>query len=70
MTQVFHKEYFEEANIVERPVCPDHPGAQVIKASISGMMKSVWVCIICGKRLGDAGPREEPIRDSFTVGEE
>jgi len=54
---------------MERPVCPDHPEVQVMKASVAGTDRAVWVCPTCGKRLGDAGPREEPIRESFIIKE-
>ena len=51
--------------------CPDHPEdgthPKVIKVSLSGTDKSIFVCLICGKRLGDAGPREEPITESFNI---
>ena len=50
------------------PKCPDHPDSTIMKASKAGTMRAVWVCLTCGKHLGDAGPREEPIRESFTVG--
>ena len=53
-----------------QPRCPDHPEKQVIRASLSCTDRSVWGCIICGKRLGDAGPREEPVRESFKVKKE
>ena len=53
---------------MDKPKCPDHPEGKVMKASKAGTMESIWVCLTCGKRLGDAGPREEPIRESFTIG--
>ena len=50
-----------------KPKCPEHSEGQVMKASQTGTDRSVWVCLTCGKRLGDAGPREEPIKKSFTI---
>lgn len=52
---------------MNKPVCPDHPKGNVTKASKAGTDRSVWVCLTCGKRLGDAGVREEPIREGFTI---
>ena len=53
--------------ISAKPICPDHPEGTVTKASLAGTLRSVWVCLICGKRLGDAGPRQDPVRESFTI---
>lgn len=54
-------------SVVDKPKCPDHPTGTIIRASLSGTLRSVWVCLVCGKKLGDAGPRQEPIKESFTL---
>lgn len=51
----------------EKPTCPQHPKGNVMRASLANTYRSVWVCLVCGKRLGDAGPRQEPIRESFSI---
>lgn len=39
--------------------CPDHPEAKAIRASIVASDRLVWVCLYCGRKLGDAGPRRK-----------
>ena len=52
---------------IEKPKCPEHPNSSIIKASIAATNRSVWVCLVCGKRLGDAGPRKYPTKESFSI---
>ena len=47
-------------NITEDPKCPEHPDGHVMKASIAATYRSVWVCLVCGKKLGDAGRENFP----------
>lgn len=50
----------EEDMIPTTPQCKAHPDAKVLRASVPASDRSVWVCLYCGRKLGDAGPRVEP----------
>ncbi len=41
-----------------KPKCPDHPEASVLAARKPGEDTKQWLCMACGKRLGDAGPAD------------
>ena len=53
--------------INNKPKCPDHPSAVVLSARRPGQDRLQWICMDCGKKLGDAGPVDYS-RDKFTVG--
>jgi hypothetical protein len=47
-------------NEANRPKCPEHPEVRVSSAHVPGSDRRVWVCLRCGKKLGDAGPYSPP----------
>lgn len=51
----------------KKPICLEHPNGAIMRASQPATNKSVWVCLTCGKRLGDAGVRETPVKEDFTI---
>ncbi len=53
----------------EKPKCPEHPKAGVLRARTKGN-HSVWVCLRCGKSLGDAGYMSEPEWEESIIGDE
>lgn len=50
-----------------KPACPDHPKAAVLAARKPGETRRQWICLDCGKQLGDAGPAETGEWESQTV---
>lgn len=49
-----------------KPPYPDHPTATVLKAGIAGTNRAKWVCVVCGKKLGETD-REEPKWEPFII---
>lgn len=50
-----------------KPKCPEHPDSPVLAARKPGEDRKQWVCLTCGKLLGDAGPRDDDW-EKFTIG--
>ena len=51
-----------------RPVCPDHPDSRALKARIPTTTRARWVCLKCGKNLGDAGFKAPAQWESTEIG--
>lgn len=43
---------------MNKPTCPSHPSGGVIAARKPGDDRLQWICLVCGAKLGDAGPRD------------
>jgi hypothetical protein len=56
--------------MTEKPKCPDHPQAAVLAARKPGDDRKQWVCMECGKRLGDAGPHDDGWEKMTIAGDE
>lgn len=48
--------------------CPEHTEALVLTVRRLNSERLQWICMDCGKRLGDAGPVDHS-RDKFRPGE-
>lgn len=44
--------------IYEKPKCPEHPNTGVSNAKQVSTGNRVWICLMCGKNLGEAPPHE------------
>jgi len=51
------------------PTCENHPTSKVLRASVACSSRTVWVCLVCGANLGDAGPRYEPTTETQYIPE-
>jgi hypothetical protein len=56
----------DDGKLIKRK-CPNHPSAGVIPARKPGDERLQWICLQCGQRLGDAGPRSVD-RETFVIG--